>query len=72
MIAAGTILLPGVEVPNGQLWGGNPGVYMRDLTAEDIVTLKEVSWKLLSRAKGQDRREVLGEGRERRREVTMN
>ena len=53
MIAAGTILLPGVEVPNGQLWGGNPGVYMRDLTAEDIVTLKEVSWKLLRRSKGQ-------------------
>ena len=43
MIAAGTILLPGTEVPGGQLWGGNPGAYMRDLTPEDLTTLQEVT-----------------------------
>ena len=56
MIAAGTILLPGVEVPAGQLWGGNPGVFMRNLTAEDVVSLEKVremknkeekEWKLM-------------------------
>ena len=42
MIAAGSILLPGTEVPTGQLWGGNPGAFMRNLTPEDLTTLHQV------------------------------
>ena len=61
MIAAGTILLPGVEVPNGQLWGGNPGVFMRDLTPEDLISLKEVRCNLLERRREEETEEEKGE-----------
>ncbi len=36
MVAAGALVTPGKRVPRGQLWGGSPAVYMRDLTAEEI------------------------------------
>ena len=42
MIAAGSILLPGTEVPTGQLWGGNPGAFMRNLTPDDLTSLHQV------------------------------
>jgi carbonic anhydrase/acetyltransferase-like protein (isoleucine patch superfamily) len=39
MIAAGALVTPGKTIPAGQLWGGSPARYMRDLSAEDIAFL---------------------------------
>ena len=41
-IAAGAVLLIGQVVPSGQLWGGNPAEFMRDLTADEIAGLEKV------------------------------
>mmetsp|Transcript_16631 Transcript_16631/g.15989 ORF Transcript_16631/g.15989 Transcript_16631/m.15989 type:complete len:224 (-) Transcript_16631:401-1072(-) len=41
MVAAGAVILPGTIVPEGQLWGGNPAVFMRDLTVDDIAALEK-------------------------------
>lgn len=35
MVAAGALVTPGKRVPTGQLWGGSPARFMRDLTAEE-------------------------------------
>lgn len=37
MIAAGALVTPGKIVPSGQLWGGSPARFMRDLTPEEIA-----------------------------------
>lgn len=36
MVAAGAVVTPRKRVPSGQLWGGNPAKYMRDLTQNDM------------------------------------
>ena len=40
MLAAGALLTPGKVVPTGQLWGGSPARYMRDLTEEELKFLE--------------------------------
>lgn len=35
MVAAGALVTPGKIVPSGQLWGGSPARFMRDLTQEE-------------------------------------
>lgn len=35
MVAAGALVTPGKRVPSGQLWGGAPARYMRDLTESE-------------------------------------
>ncbi|MGZ9097750.1 MAG: gamma carbonic anhydrase family protein [Micavibrio sp.] len=35
MVAAGALVTPGKRISAGQLWGGSPARYMRDLTAEE-------------------------------------
>ena len=35
MVAAGALVTPGKRVPTGQLWGGSPARFMRDLTPEE-------------------------------------
>ena len=35
MLAAGGILTPRKRIPSGQLWGGNPAKFMRDLRPEE-------------------------------------
>ncbi|MEM6812518.1 MAG: gamma carbonic anhydrase family protein [Pseudomonadota bacterium] len=35
MVAAGALVPPRKVIPSGQLWGGNPARYMRDLTPEE-------------------------------------
>lgn len=40
MLAAGALLTPNKIVPKGQLWGGNPARYMRDLTDKEIEYIK--------------------------------
>lgn len=44
MVAAGSLIAPKKTVPSGQLWGGVPGQYMRQLTAEEIAHI-QVSWR---------------------------
>lgn len=39
MLAAGSLLTPKKVVPTGQLWGGSPARYMRDLTGEEVAFL---------------------------------
>lgn len=41
MVAAGALVTPGKIVPAGQLWGGSPARYMRDLTDDDR---KKIAW----------------------------
>ncbi len=41
MLAAGSLLTPGKRVPSGQLWGGSPARYMRDLTPDEIEMIKK-------------------------------
>ncbi len=41
MVAAGALVTPGKRVPAGQLWGGSPAKFMRELTEEDK---KHVAW----------------------------
>lgn len=40
MLAAGSLLTPNKVVPTGQLWGGSPARYMRDLTEEELNFLE--------------------------------
>ena len=39
MVAAGALVTPGTVVPSGQLWGGVPAKYMRDLSEDEIEFL---------------------------------
>ena len=41
MVAAGAVVTPRKTVPSGQLWGGNPARYMRDLKADEIAFLSK-------------------------------
>ena len=41
MLAAGALLSPGKTVLHRQLWAGRPAKYMRDLTDEAIITMRE-------------------------------
>lgn len=40
MLAAGALLTPGKRIAAGQLWGGRPAAYMRDLTDEAIAGMR--------------------------------
>ncbi len=40
MLAAGALLLEGRVVPSGQLWGGSPAKYLRDLTEKEIEHIR--------------------------------
>lgn len=40
IIAAGAVVLPNTVVPSKQLWAGNPAKYVRDVTDEEMETMK--------------------------------
>lgn len=40
MLAAGAMLTPGKVMPSGQLWGGRPAQYMRDLPEPAIAGMR--------------------------------
>lgn len=40
MLAAGAMLTPGKKMPSGQLWGGRPAKYMRDLPEMAIAEMR--------------------------------
>jgi carbonic anhydrase/acetyltransferase-like protein (isoleucine patch superfamily) len=42
MVAAGALIPPGKIVRRGELWAGNPGRKLRDLTEKDYETFKDV------------------------------
>ena len=46
MIAAGSVLLPHTIVPPGELWAGNPAVYIRDIKEEEFVSFEKVCTSL--------------------------
>ncbi len=49
MVAAGALVTPGKRIPAGQLWGGRPARYMRDLTAEELAANRaqaDYYWRL--------------------------
>ncbi len=35
MVAAGALVTPRKTIPEGQIWGGNPAKYLRDMTQEE-------------------------------------
>lgn len=41
VVAAGAVIPEGSVVAAGQIWAGNPGKYLRDLTIEEKATLRE-------------------------------
>lgn len=41
MLAAGALLTPGKAIGSRQLWGGRPAKYMRDLTDEALVEMRD-------------------------------
>jgi gamma-carbonic anhydrase len=42
-LAPGSVLAPDTLVPAGQLWAGNPAVYIRHLEDDEKDALKKVS-----------------------------
>jgi carbonic anhydrase/acetyltransferase-like protein (isoleucine patch superfamily) len=51
MVAAGAVVTPRKVVPSGQLWGGNPARYMRDLSEEerDFLTVSANNYVRLAK-----------------------
>lgn len=42
IVAAGAVVLPGTLIPSKQLWAGNPAIYIRDVTDEEVEGLAKV------------------------------
>lgn len=40
MVAAGALVTPGKVIPAGQLWGGRPARFMRDVSQEELDYIK--------------------------------
>ncbi len=51
MLAAGALLTPGKSVPSGQLWGGSPARFMRQLGPEQDRSFKESAQHYVQLAK---------------------
>ena len=43
IIAAGAVVLPGTVIPAQQLWAGNPAVFVRNVTDDEMAGLIKVS-----------------------------
>ena len=41
MVADGTVVHPGRRIPSGQLWAGNPAVFVRNLTKHEISEMEK-------------------------------
>mmetsp|Transcript_9989 Transcript_9989/g.11622 ORF Transcript_9989/g.11622 Transcript_9989/m.11622 type:complete len:257 (-) Transcript_9989:235-1005(-) len=39
----GTVLPPGRFIPSGQLWGGNPATYVRDLSEDEVANIEQLA-----------------------------
>lgn len=40
MVAAGALVTPNKRVPKGQIWGGNPAKFLRDLKPQEVEFIK--------------------------------
>jgi carbonic anhydrase/acetyltransferase-like protein (isoleucine patch superfamily) len=54
MVAAGALIPPGKIVRRGELWAGNPGRKLRDLTENDYETFKRIAADYVKLAKSYD------------------
>ncbi len=43
ILAAGAVVLPHTTIPAGQMWAGNPAIYIRDCTTAEIDGIKKQS-----------------------------
>ncbi len=59
MLAAGALLTPGKRVRKGQLWGGRPAKFLRDLTPEEVIRLADGPQHYVEL--GQNYRRMLGD-----------
>ena len=50
MVAAGALVTPGTRVPTGQLWGGNPARFMRELTEKERTYILELPGRYVAHA----------------------
>ena len=41
IVAAGAVVLPDTLIPSGQLWAGNPAVYIRDVTEDEVENFEK-------------------------------
>jgi NDP-sugar pyrophosphorylase family protein len=46
MVAPGAVVAAGTSVPNGQLWAGQPAVFVRALTAPEQITLVDTAYSV--------------------------
>ena len=51
MVAAGSVVMPGTLVSSGQLWAGNPAIYIRDLADDEIADFEKNAESLSRLAK---------------------
>jgi carbonic anhydrase/acetyltransferase-like protein (isoleucine patch superfamily) len=51
VLAEGSVVHPGRRIPAGQLWGGNPAVYIRDLTKAELAGAEGAATDLSELAK---------------------
>ena len=42
IVAPGAVVLPETFIPSGQLWAGNPAVFIRNLSEEEIAQIPQV------------------------------
>ena len=42
-LEAGTVVEPGQLIPSGQLWGGNPARYVRDLDGNEVLEIQTIA-----------------------------
>lgn len=49
MVAAGAVVPPGTEIPAGQIWGGNPARFLRDLKDNESSFLAGVACRRCDR-----------------------
>lgn len=45
MLAANSVLHSRARIPSGELWAGNPARKMRDLTAEELTSIKDGAYR---------------------------
>ncbi|MDH3228626.1 MAG: gamma carbonic anhydrase family protein [Alphaproteobacteria bacterium] len=43
MVAAGALVTPGKRIPSGELWGGRPARFMRDLTEAERAEIDRIA-----------------------------
>eukprot|EP00938_MAST-03A_sp_MAST-3A-sp1_P002108 g2108.t1 len=45
-VGPGSVVPPGTRIPSGQMWQGNPAVYVRDVTEDEVADMKKACEEL--------------------------